>query len=74
MRDLIYAPDEGRVVEHGTFAQLMDPATSTGAFREAYELQARQFAKPSVPAQATTRVKGTPSEPDALLGEGEAQS
>ncbi|MEU7071843.1 hypothetical protein AB0B30_05835 [Streptomyces narbonensis] len=51
----------------------MDPATSTGAFREAYELQARQFATPSVPAQAT-RVKGTPSEPDALLGEGEAQS
>ncbi|MGW8350890.1 ATP-binding cassette domain-containing protein [Streptomyces wedmorensis] len=48
--DLIYVLDQGRVVEHGTFAELMDPATSTGAFREAYELQARQFADPSVPA------------------------
>jgi ATP-binding cassette subfamily B protein len=52
--DLIYVLDEGRVVEHGTFAELMDPATGTGAFREAYELQARQFAPPPVPAQPTT--------------------
>ncbi|MEV7280048.1 ABC transporter ATP-binding protein [Streptomyces sp. NPDC093111] len=49
--DLIYVLDEGRVVEHGTFADLMDPATGTGAFREAYRLQADQFLRASVPAQ-----------------------
>ncbi|MFF6793736.1 ABC transporter ATP-binding protein [Streptomyces filamentosus] len=49
--DLIYVLDEGRVVEHGTFAELMDPVTGAGAFRDAYELQARQFLTPSVPAQ-----------------------
>ncbi|MFB7513182.1 ABC transporter ATP-binding protein [Streptomyces sp. NPDC056144] len=51
--DVIYVLDEGRVVESGTFAELMDPATGTGAFREAYELQARQFETASVPAQGT---------------------
>ncbi len=49
--DLIYVLDEGRVVEQGTFERLMDPATGTGAFRTAYELQARQFTSPPVPAQ-----------------------
>ncbi|MFE7550229.1 ATP-binding cassette domain-containing protein [Streptomyces gardneri] len=77
--DLIYVLDEGRVVEHGTFAQLMDPATSTGAFREAYELQARQFAAPSVPAQpgapaAPASGKGTSGKPGTLLDEGEVLS
>ncbi|MFB7450273.1 ABC transporter ATP-binding protein [Streptomyces sp. NPDC056194] len=49
--DLIYVMERGRVVEHGTFEQLMDPARGTGAFREAYELQARQFLAPTVPGQ-----------------------
>jgi ATP-binding cassette subfamily B protein len=49
--DLIYVLDEGRVVEHGTFEQLMDPTSGNGAFRDAYELQARQFTRPAVPAQ-----------------------
>ncbi|MGW0122281.1 ABC transporter ATP-binding protein [Streptomyces sp. NPDC003327] len=49
--DLIYVLDEGRVVEHGTFAELMAPAAGVGAFREMYELQARQFVDSTVPAQ-----------------------
>lgn len=51
--DLVYVLDGGRVVEHGTFDALMDPATGTGVFREMYELQARQFLRPGVPAQAS---------------------
>ncbi|MEU2232581.1 ATP-binding cassette domain-containing protein [Streptomyces vietnamensis] len=50
--DVIYVLDEGRVVESGTFTELMDPATGTGAFRDAYELQARQFEHAPVPAQS----------------------
>lgn len=50
--DLIYVLERGRVVEHGTFEQLMDPAAGTGAFREAYNLQARQFLAPAVPGQS----------------------
>ncbi|XUM01784.1 hypothetical protein ACQ86F_35165 [Streptomyces venezuelae ATCC 10712] len=38
-------------MEHGTFDQLMDPSRGTGAFREAYDLQARQFLAPTVPGQ-----------------------
>ncbi|WP_328885216.1 ATP-binding cassette domain-containing protein [Streptomyces sp. NBC_00316] len=49
--DLIYVLDEGRVVEHGTFDDLMNPAGGTGVFRTAYELQARQFQTPAVPKQ-----------------------
>ena len=49
--NLIYVMEEGRVVEAGTFEDLMDPAIGTGAFREAYELQARQFVRPAVPSQ-----------------------
>ncbi|MFD7962315.1 ABC transporter ATP-binding protein [Streptomyces zaomyceticus] len=66
--DLIYVLDEGRVVEHGSFAELMDPAVGTGAFREAYALQARQFVAPSVPPQAT----GAASERGGRPGEGQA--
>ncbi|MFF3757378.1 ABC transporter ATP-binding protein [Streptomyces sp. NPDC002185] len=58
--DLIYVLERGRVVEHGTFDELMDPSRGTGAFREAYDLQARQFLAPTVPGQtgpATARSK-----------------
>ncbi|MEU5918892.1 ABC transporter ATP-binding protein [Streptomyces sp. NPDC047141] len=58
--DLIYVLERGRVVEHGTFDELMDPSRGTGAFREAYDLQARQFLAPTVPGQtgpATSRSK-----------------
>lgn len=61
--DYIYVLDEGRVVEHGTFADLMGPGVGTGAFRDAYELQAAQFRipSPSVPGQPGpgTGVAGT---------------
>lgn len=62
--DRIYVLDEGTVVEHGTFAELMDPATGAGAFRGAYELQARRFRASSVPGQpgpngTGVRTKGT---------------
>ncbi|WP_406865568.1 ABC transporter ATP-binding protein [Streptomyces sp. HUAS MG47] len=63
--DLIYVLDEGRVVEHGTFTALMDPATGAGVFREMYELQARQFLNPSLPGQAA---------PAEAVGEGQARS
>ncbi|WP_344630107.1 ABC transporter ATP-binding protein [Streptomyces glaucosporus] len=48
--DLIYVLDRGRVAEAGTFEQLMDPATGTGAFRDAYLLQSRAY-EHTVPAQ-----------------------
>ncbi|MFE9136280.1 ABC transporter ATP-binding protein [Streptomyces sp. NPDC007355] len=70
--DLIYVLDQGRVVEHGTFAALMDPAaTGSGAFRRAYELQARQFRHASVPGQAAPAERA----PDAgRVDEGEVLS
>ncbi|MER7541210.1 ABC transporter ATP-binding protein [Streptomyces sp. NPDC097704] len=58
--DVIYVLDKGRLVESGTFAELMDPATGTGAFRDAYELQARQFERVPVPSQS-----GRVDEPEA---------
>ncbi|WP_426362216.1 ATP-binding cassette domain-containing protein [Streptomyces sp. E-08] len=61
--DLIYVLERGRVVEHGTFEELMDPSRGTGAFREAYDLQARQFLAPTVPGQAGhTASKSEPEE------------
>ncbi|MEW1905930.1 ABC transporter ATP-binding protein [Streptomyces sp. NPDC086147] len=82
--DLIYVLDEGRVVEQGTFERLMDPATGTGAFRTAYELQARQFTSPSAPARPVPPPEAVPSarpvpplEADGSatpLGEGKASS
>ncbi|MFI8825221.1 ABC transporter ATP-binding protein [Streptomyces sp. NPDC053431] len=59
--DLIYVLDEGRVVEHGSFAELMDPATGKGFFREAYEVQASQFRTPAGPAAPV--VPGVPAQP-----------
>ncbi|QEU76922.1 ABC transporter ATP-binding protein [Streptomyces nitrosporeus] len=59
--DYIYVLDRGEVAEHGTFAQLMDPATGTGAFRDAYELQARQFRSPSLPGQPGPETVETPA-------------
>lgn len=73
--DLIYVLDEGQVVEHGTFEQLMDPATGTGAFRDAYQLQARQFTHPTLPAQsANAGTHGSRRPQDAALGGGQAAS
>ncbi|PRH80517.1 ABC transporter [Streptomyces solincola] len=67
--DHIYVLDEGRVVEHGTFDQLMDPATGTGAFRDAYELQARQFravpVRPRRPPAEAGPAAGAHAAPDA---------
>ncbi|MFD3880180.1 hypothetical protein [Streptomyces microflavus] len=40
----------------------MDPATGAGAFRDAYELQARQFRTPSVPGQTRPDGTGVPTE------------
>ncbi|MFE5209958.1 ABC transporter ATP-binding protein [Streptomyces sp. NPDC056600] len=53
--DLIYVLEEGRVVEHGTFEQLMHPDTGLGFFREAYDVQARQFeaGSPTMPSPRT---------------------
>ncbi|GGT66458.1 multidrug ABC transporter permease [Streptomyces atratus] len=50
--DLIYVLDQGRVAESGTFEELMDPVTGTGAFRDAYLLQSRAY-HPTVPAQSS---------------------
>ncbi|MFE6977133.1 ABC transporter ATP-binding protein [Streptomyces sp. NPDC057682] len=68
--DLIYVLDEGRVVEHGTFAELMAPATGGGAFREMYELQARQFLNPPVPAQSSPSNR-LPGKSAGTVGEGQ---
>ncbi|MFE0421942.1 ABC transporter ATP-binding protein [Streptomyces sp. NPDC058953] len=41
--DVIYVLDEGRVVEHGSFGELMSP-DADGAFRRMYTVQSRQYA------------------------------
>ncbi|MFJ3174727.1 ABC transporter ATP-binding protein [Streptomyces roseus] len=48
--DLIHVLKDGRVAESGTFEQLMDTATGTGDFRDAYLLQASAF-DAEIPAQ-----------------------
>ncbi|MFI9210309.1 ABC transporter ATP-binding protein [Streptomyces sp. NPDC053253] len=71
--DIIYVLDEGRVVESGTFAELMEPATGAGVFKGAYELQARQFLTPSLPPQPTSA--GTPPDkPADAAGKGQVLS
>ncbi|MGW3066737.1 ABC transporter ATP-binding protein [Streptomyces sp. NPDC001130] len=63
--DLIYVLDEGRVVEHGTFDQLMDPDLTGGIFRRVYERQAQQFQTAQVPEQS-----GVPAPAMEPAGEG----
>jgi ATP-binding cassette subfamily B protein len=71
--DLIYVLDDGRVVEHGTFPELIDPTTSVGVFREMYELQARQFMNPSLPTQPAP-AEATSSKLVDAADEGQAPS
>ncbi|MFJ4923393.1 ABC transporter ATP-binding protein [Streptomyces sp. NPDC088725] len=59
--DLIHVLDGGRVVETGTFEELLsDDTEGPGAFKELYEIQAAQYAvegKPAAPAVPTQRPK-----------------
>ncbi|MCB5166486.1 ABC transporter ATP-binding protein/permease [Streptomyces bambusae] len=48
--DLIHVLKDGRVAESGNFEELMDTATGTGDFREAYLVQAAAF-DAAIPAQ-----------------------
>ncbi|WP_037636987.1 ATP-binding cassette domain-containing protein [Streptomyces katrae] len=50
--DLIHVLKDGRVAESGTFEELMDPATGTGEFRDAYLVQASAF-EATIPTQPT---------------------
>ncbi|MEV7416235.1 ABC transporter ATP-binding protein [Streptomyces sp. NPDC089919] len=59
--DLIHVLKDGRVAESGTFEELMDPATGTGDFRDAYLLQASAFDAP-IPAQPTAGRAAVPAE------------
>ncbi len=58
--DLIYVLDQGRIAEAGTFEELMDPVTGTGAFRDAYLLQSRAYDH-TVPAQRDKTVDDEPA-------------
>lgn len=49
--DLIHVLKDGRVAESGTFEELMDPATGTGGFRDAYLVQAAAF-DATIPTQS----------------------
>ncbi|MFJ8011083.1 ABC transporter ATP-binding protein [Streptomyces sp. NPDC096339] len=56
--DLIHVLKDGRVAESGTFAELMDEATGTGDFREAYLVQAAAF-DATIPTQPAGDHDGT---------------
>ncbi|MGX1887631.1 ATP-binding cassette domain-containing protein [Streptomyces sp. NPDC055287] len=58
--DLIYVLDQGRIAEAGTFEELMDPDTGTGAFRNSYLLQSRAYDH-TIPAQRDKTVDDEPA-------------
>lgn len=58
--DLIVVLDHGRIVEQGTFDQLMDTVTGTGAFRDAYLLQSSAY-QHTLPTQGTPRPADEPA-------------
>ncbi|MFD3546339.1 ATP-binding cassette domain-containing protein [Streptomyces sp. NPDC058655] len=60
--DVIHVLKDGRVAESGTFAELMDAGTGTGAFRDAYLVQAAAFAD-SLPAQREGAAEARAAEP-----------
>nr|WP_245182684.1 ABC transporter ATP-binding protein [Streptomyces montanisoli] len=61
--DLIHVLDHGRLVESGTFEELLtSPANGPKTFRALYDLQAAQYAPPAqVPQQGTGRADAPPA-------------